>query len=83
MLEVFLKYFWIIPMMLSVKSVLTLKDELNVKRIVDIIVIGSITFFIATLYEQHILRILGVLIFLYGLILVTYYKFKEGLNTDK
>ncbi|MEW6623051.1 MAG: hypothetical protein AB1420_07990 [Bacillota bacterium] len=80
MLELFLKYIWIIPVLLSIKAALTMDDKTNVKRTIDIMVIGSITFFVATFFGQDSLKVIGVLIFFYGLGLVTYYKFREGLK---
>jgi len=77
---VFVKVILIIPVVLSIKTALTLKDKINMRRSIDFMVIGVLTFALSEINAQDVCKMFGIGIFLYGLGIVTYYKFKEGLS---
>ncbi|NLK52558.1 MAG: hypothetical protein GX295_08965 [Syntrophomonadaceae bacterium] len=83
-MELFFKILLIIPLILSIKAALTLKNELNTKRAIDFMLIGALIFATGELTVQEGLafEVLGLGVFLYGLGIVVYYKFKEGLYDE-
>ncbi|TEB07750.1 hypothetical protein Psch_01305 [Pelotomaculum schinkii] len=79
-MNIFFKALLVIPVIFSIKAALTLKDKVNMKRSIDFMAIGVLTLILAEINAQDAFKMLGIGIFLYGLGIVTYYKFKEGLN---
>ncbi len=79
-LESFFKTILIIPLVLSIKAALTLKDRTSVKRSVGFITVGALIFAFGEIKLQEPYKIFGMGLFLYGLGIITYYRFKEGLN---
>ncbi|VFU14761.1 conserved hypothetical protein [anaerobic digester metagenome] len=74
------KIILIIPAALSIRLALTLKNKSNVKRSVFFLTAGALIVAFGEVKLQEPYKIFGAGLFLYGLGIVAYYKFKEGLN---